>query len=394
MTYPVPTTAGTNGCDAHEFTVTPSYQLTTTTLSGKSVRFWIEVTVAGQVIGSIPTTQTFVFQGAVTLNGSAEYAIHGNGYNLTCTVPDEATRVSFYRRPLMTVSPQDIQVTGDQCYILVSGTPVLCTPDVCSCQPSALHYATVFRLVLQPRPADHNSIWFCRRQNSNLTNEYEDSTDYTLQVLEEVTSIVLQNPPSTLQEHQSIFLVCVTSPCRPAATVLWSVGGVNYTSFSTSTLHGSGVSMSRLTFTITRTMDGKTVVCSAYNTDVVVTSKIQPMLDVQYGPDTSIALSPVDVTYTVDEGDTLPDITCTAGCRPGCTFVWTKPDNNSFTSSAVLSLGQLDRSENGTYQCTAQNTIGTSTIMFSLHVRCKLCSLYIETYPGGGLMERWANLII
>ncbi|XP_069119318.1 peroxidasin homolog [Argopecten irradians] len=81
-----------------------------------------------------------------------------------------------------------------------------------------------------------------------------------------------------------------------------------------------------------------------------------------HGPDTSIALTPPDTTYTRREGDTLPDITCTADCRPDCTFVWTRPDNTNFTVPPVLSLGQLDRSERGTYKCTARNIIGEATI--------------------------------
>ncbi|XP_060084872.1 hemicentin-1-like [Ylistrum balloti] len=86
------------------------------------------------------------------------------------------------------------------------------------------------------------------------------------------------------------------------------------------------------------------------------------------GPSTSIALSPPDTTYTRTEGDTLPAITCTADCRPSCTFVWTRPDNTNFTVSPVLSLEQLDRSEHGTYRCTARNIAGesTSTVSVSL----------------------------
>ncbi|XP_021340454.1 hemicentin-1-like isoform X2 [Mizuhopecten yessoensis] len=84
-------------------------------------------------------------------------------------------------------------------------------------------------------------------------------------------------------------------------------------------------------------------------------------LNVAGGPRT-VTLSPPDITYTRTEGNTLPDITCTADCIPGCAFVWTKPDNTNFTASAVLSLGQLDRSEQGTYRCTVGNIYGSSTI--------------------------------
>ncbi|XP_021367584.1 uncharacterized protein LOC110459580 [Mizuhopecten yessoensis] len=97
-------------------------------------------------------------------------------------------------------------------------------------------------------------------------------------------------------------------------------------------------------------------------------------VDVIVGPGT-VTLSPPDTTYTRTEGDTLPDITCTADCSPGCSFVWTKPDNTNFTVSAVLSLGQLDKSEHGTYRCTARNVVGESTTTVTVSVMCKLYTL-------------------
>ncbi|XP_033758257.1 titin-like [Pecten maximus] len=87
------------------------------------------------------------------------------------------------------------------------------------------------------------------------------------------------------------------------------------------------------------------------------------------GPGSSLILSPQETKYTRIKGDTLPDITCTADCRPGCTFVWTRPDNTNFTVSPVLSLGQLDRSEHGTYRCTASNAAGESTKVISVIVK-------------------------
>ncbi|XP_033758556.1 uncharacterized protein LOC117340884 isoform X3 [Pecten maximus] len=89
-------------------------------------------------------------------------------------------------------------------------------------------------------------------------------------------------------------------------------------------------------------------------------------LKIAAGPGKSMSLSPPTTSYTMTEGSTLPDITCTADCRPGCTFVWTRQDNITFTLSPVLSLGHLDISEQGTYTCSARNDQGESSL--SVHV--------------------------
>ncbi|XP_060066961.1 hemicentin-2-like [Ylistrum balloti] len=86
-------------------------------------------------------------------------------------------------------------------------------------------------------------------------------------------------------------------------------------------------------------------------------------------PGTSTFLSPSDTSYTLNEGSMLPSITCSAECRPGCLFVWTKPDNINFTASPVLSLGQLDRTKTGEYSCTSWNDYGFHTIKIMLNVQ-------------------------
>ncbi|XP_021373078.1 hemicentin-1-like [Mizuhopecten yessoensis] len=208
---------------------------------------------------------------AVTLTGSSEYAVPGSDFTLTCDVTDEANAVRFYRRPNVSAPVGGIQVGVSQCFNINVNPPVNCTLDVCSCvTTSAGGRGTVFRWVIQPRTGDHGSVWFCTRTNLNLTDQELDSQKYTL--------------------------------------------------------------------------------------------------NVAAGPGTSLSLSPADTTYNRTERDTLSDITCTADCRPDCTFVWTKPDDTNLTASAVLSLGQLNRSEHGTYRCTARNIIGEASLTVSVTV--------------------------
>ncbi|XP_069129815.1 carcinoembryonic antigen-related cell adhesion molecule 5-like [Argopecten irradians] len=100
-------------------------------------------------------------------------------------------------------------------------------------------------------------------------------------------------------------------------------------------------------------------------------------------PPSFLSLSPMETTYTKEEGEFLPDIVGTAAnCRPDCDFVWTGPDNTNFLSS-VLSLGQLDRSEHGTYTCTAFNEAGELSMAISVNVRYPSQIISLDYVVGG-----------
>ncbi|XP_048241010.1 nephrin-like [Haliotis rufescens] len=81
-------------------------------------------------------------------------------------------------------------------------------------------------------------------------------------------------------------------------------------------------------------------------------------MEPQYGP-YQIYLTPSTSSYTVTEHQTLPSITCSALCRPGCSYRWLH-NGTVFSSGATLSLGQADRSKTGSYRCQPSNTHGSS----------------------------------
>ncbi|XP_048241017.1 protein turtle homolog B-like [Haliotis rufescens] len=81
-------------------------------------------------------------------------------------------------------------------------------------------------------------------------------------------------------------------------------------------------------------------------------------MEPQYGP-YQISLTPSASSYTVTEHQALPSITCSALCRPGCSYRWLH-NGTSFSSGATLSLGQADRSKTGSYRCQPSNTHGSS----------------------------------
>ncbi|XP_071094636.1 protein turtle homolog B-like [Haliotis cracherodii] len=80
-------------------------------------------------------------------------------------------------------------------------------------------------------------------------------------------------------------------------------------------------------------------------------------MEPQYGP-YQISLTPSTSSYTVTEHQALPSITCSALCRPGCTYRWLH-NGTAFSSGAMLQ-GQADRSKTGSYRCQPSNTHGSS----------------------------------
>ena len=93
----------------------------------------------------------------------------------------------------------------------------------------------------------------------------------------------------------------------------------------------------------------------------------------------SATLSPPTTAYTGTEGDTIPSISCTASCRPQCTFMWTGPYVPGGTTND-LSLQNINRNQKGTFNCTATNEVGSKVSSnVVVDVRCKLI-LYLSVF--------------
>ena len=76
--------------------------------------------------------------------------------------------------------------------------------------------------------------------------------------------------------------------------------------------------------------------------------------------------------YTVAEGDTIPSISCTASCRPECSFMWTGPNVPGDTTNDLY-LQNINRNQSGTFYCTATNEVGSKRSSgVVVDVRCKL----------------------
>ncbi|XP_033762031.1 hemicentin-1-like [Pecten maximus] len=296
--------------------------------------------------------------GAITLNGSSEYATPGNRFDLICNVPEEATTVTFYKDPSQNVG--SVVVSNATCYFRndTTNTTTLCSENTCSCRPwNGTSLGTRFELVILPTAEDRNSSWSCSRYlpgSNNLTSEI-----YILPVAKGPVAPLSLSPSDisyTRTEDEALPTITCIADCTPTCSFVWTKP--DNTNFTESPILSLGQ--------LDRSETG-IYTCTSRN--IYGTVSISIIITVQYGPGSSISLNPPNVVYEKNEGDILQSITCSANCSPSCSFVWTKPDRSNFTVSPVLSLGELNRSEHGHYTCYARNDIGFASAMANVKVQ-------------------------
>ncbi|KAK7495372.1 hypothetical protein BaRGS_00013311 [Batillaria attramentaria] len=118
--------------------------------------------------------------------------------------------------------------------------------------------------------------------------------------------------------------------------------------------------------TATRQSDG-TYICRAVNKLGETRSSFT--VAVLYGPET-VSLVPPQSTFTVPSGTLLPAVTCSADCKPACSYRWVKDDStDTLAPLATLSLGQADPEDAGIYKCLATNDHGEANAKFDLAVQ-------------------------
>ena len=91
---------------------------------------------------------------------------------------------------------------------------------------------------------------------------------------------------------------------------------------------------------------------------------------------------------------------CTADCNPSCTTTWTGP-NLPASSTSILNLQNIDRSQAGVYNCTAVNEISSLTLIkVNVIDNCKyelsmLLDIYVFiTITAGGLLVPYGILLL
>ncbi|XP_067679631.1 carcinoembryonic antigen-related cell adhesion molecule 5-like [Haliotis asinina] len=192
--------------------------------------------------------------------------------------------------------------------------------------------------------ADRSQTGSYKCQASN-THGTVDSSSVSVDVtyVPEVTLSPTCQPHRVYVGQPNAQLICqVTAANQSVTSYIWTHNGSPISSATSREYSLSPVSRS----------SGGIYTCAGRNS--VGTSSVSAVtVDVQYKPSVSVPQS-----TPVRESQTL-NISCSVDANPAAAVTWTKKDDNSFTSQpgSTLTISNIQRSQAGTYVCTATNTL-------------------------------------
>ncbi|XP_046546386.1 sialoadhesin-like [Haliotis rubra] len=318
--------------------------------------------------GRPPVSTTPVYNQQVTLTCSSTSTTvpADHGLTLTYTWQRDNTDITVTSLVLPTPSQRSLPDLPDPSTSSYTVTEHQALPSItCSalCRPGCsyrwLHNGTVFSsgAVLQGQ-ADRSKTGSYRCQPSNTHGSSDSVTvsvdvQYPAEVILETQGSATCRPHRVYVGQQNVQLTCRVTAANPAVTsYTWT--------------HNSSViqSASGGVFTISSVSrtSGGSYTCQGRNSLGGSTSS-PVTLEVQYGPSVSVAAS----TQTVTEGQTLT-ATCSVDSKPAAAVTWTRKDGGNFTpqTGSTLTISNIQRSQAGTYVCTATNTLspcgGTSVV--------------------------------
>ncbi|XP_019628375.1 PREDICTED: basement membrane-specific heparan sulfate proteoglycan core protein-like [Branchiostoma belcheri] len=177
-----------------------------------------------------------------------------------------------------------------------------------------------------------------------------DATELVVNFPPEGVSITPE--PQEVELGDNITLDCSVTAANPAVQEYsWSK------SVGSLPAGAQGSTTNQLQITGLTRQDSGTYICTASNGLSSSGNATYPLF-VQYLDQPTITSNPGgsgQTSHTTTEGQSL-SLECTAQSYPNATVVWTRPDGTTQEGS-VLNLGQVNRTEAGTYNCTASNTI-------------------------------------
>ncbi|KAL8184353.1 UNVERIFIED_CONTAM: Cell adhesion molecule 3 [Gekko kuhli] len=175
-----------------------------------------------------------------------------------------------------------------------------------------------------------------------------------------------------LKEGQTAKLTCVSSGSKPAAKLQWQKGGKSLPGKTPELAEDSNgktfTVTSHVEFDVTKEDNGVDVACTVHHPSLPnsVTSTTLKM-EVFYVPVASIEPQP---TYP-REGDNLRLLCDGQGNPAPQAFAWRKEGIEApltVTQDNMLLIPSLNKSDSGTYICSATNVMGTSEARYNLAV--------------------------
>ncbi|XP_078608590.1 kin of IRRE-like protein 3 [Branchiostoma floridae x Branchiostoma japonicum] len=186
-----------------------------------------------------------------------------------------------------------------------------------------------------------------------------------LTVLTQTGAPVITGYSNPVREGDTLALSCTSRGGHPRPILSWSLGSVPLEADTRS----ADVSEIGVTFRIQREHHGQVVTCIASQPgypQLLRDLSTQITLEVQYAPSVSIVVSSPEMTkdgtiVQVKEGNTVT-IKCNVESNPPSSIEWHGPRSVPLLlNQPELHISTIARSQNGTFICTAANSIASTS---------------------------------
>uniref|UniRef100_A0A2C9LCF1 Uncharacterized protein n=1 Tax=Biomphalaria glabrata TaxID=6526 RepID=A0A2C9LCF1_BIOGL len=230
---------------------------------------------------------------------------------------------------------------------------------------SRVYIANKYDLVITNVKREDNGMYACRTKDAGI-----QTATLTVLLPPGTTSITRDDISPVYTEGKVVKFKCSSSGGNPPPTIIWLKNGnisAEIPEYKAST-ELAGVSSSTITVKLDKTDHQANYSCLVYN-EVNVNNKLLDyvVLNVKYSP--SIAFQPYSPVYFVKMGVNI-EIFCDVDANPAVSSVtWSKDGIGLSGTSPRRVLSPVTKSDNGTYTCTAKNSIGEHSGSFDVNVQ-------------------------
>ncbi|XP_052803569.1 hemicentin-2-like isoform X4 [Mya arenaria] len=277
-------------------------------------------------------------QGALFLISDKQYAHLQGEITLTCNTSDNVSSIEFRR---------DDKYVG-KC--VISSCETSATKFIVNKNTEPVGY-NIFTVTVKGFEVNDDGFYKCIDKESSQ----ESGIQITHTV--DITSVTLtpkKDPISVIENVPELFR-CVTSTCRPAASVTWILGSTQLTS-GIESITSQDVTTSTLNYTSQKKHQDMQIHCQGSNGGQLRKSDDRPRLNVLYGPRQLVCRfggSSLLSAVAVREGQEF-SLNCSSDGNPPPSFSWTHPGDGP---SSSLFIGSINRTHAGIFRIIARNNL-------------------------------------